>query len=96
MKAIQKELGKEDPHTDELNKLEEKIKEAKMPKEVEDVAVKELGRLRDINPASPEYPVSRTYLDYLINIPWNKRRWTTWTSARRRKSSTKTTTALKR
>ncbi len=73
MKAIQKELGKEDPHTDELNKLEEKIKDAKMPKEVEDVAVKELGRLRDINPASAEYPVSRTYLDYLINIPWNKK-----------------------
>ncbi|MBI5308674.1 MAG: LON peptidase substrate-binding domain-containing protein, partial [Planctomycetes bacterium] len=73
MKAIQKELGKEDPHTEEINKLEEKIMEAKMPKEVEDVAVKELGRIRDINPASPEYPVSRTYLDYLISIPWNKK-----------------------
>ena len=44
-----------------------------MPKEVEDVAIKELGRLRDINPASPEYPVSRTYLDYLIRIPWNQK-----------------------
>ncbi|MEK6559833.1 MAG: endopeptidase La, partial [Planctomycetota bacterium] len=73
MKAIQKELGKDDPHMEEINKLEERIKEAKMPKEVEGVAIKELDRLRDINPASAEYPVSRTYLDYLINIPWNKK-----------------------
>ncbi len=73
MKAIQKELGKEDPHTAEINKLEDKIKEANMPKEVEEVALKELERLRDINPASAEYPVSRTYVDYLINIPWNKK-----------------------
>lgn len=73
LKAIQKELGKEDPHMEEINKLEEKIKESNMPKEVEDVAIKELERLRDINPASAEYPVSRTYLEYLITIPWNKK-----------------------
>jgi len=73
LKAIQKELGKDDPHMEEINKLEERIKEAKMPKEVEEVAIKELERLRDINPASAEYPVSRTYLDYLINIPWSKK-----------------------
>jgi len=73
LKAIQKELGKDDPHMEEINKLEERIKEAKMPKEVEEVSIKELERLRDINPASAEYPVSRTYLDYLINIPWNKK-----------------------
>lgn len=73
LKAIHKELGKEDPHSEEINKLEEKVKEAGMPKEVEEVALKELERLRDINPASAEYPVSRTYLDYLITIPWNKK-----------------------
>jgi ATP-dependent Lon protease len=73
LKAIQKELGKEDSHIEEINKLEEKIKEANMSGEIEDVALKELERLRDINPASAEYPVSRTYLDYLIRIPWNKR-----------------------
>src|SRR3990170_1666590 len=61
------------PMIDNVNNLEERIKEAKMPKEVEEVAIKELERLRDINPASAEYPVSRTYLDYLINIPWNKK-----------------------
>lgn len=73
MKAIQKELGKDEPHMAEFIKLEENIKKAEMPKEVELVATKELERLRDINPASPEYTVSRTYLDYLINIPWNKK-----------------------
>ncbi len=73
LKAIHKELGKDDPHLEEINKLEEKIKEVKMPKEVEEVAMKELERLRDINPASAEYPVTRTYLDYLINVPWNKK-----------------------
>lgn len=73
LKAIQKELGKGDPHTEEINKLEEKIREANMPGDVEDVAFKELERLRDINPVSAEYPVSRTYLDYLISIPWNKK-----------------------
>ena len=85
LKAIQKELGKDDPHMEEINKLEERIKEAKMPKEVEEVAIKELERLRDINPASAEYPVSRTYLDYLINIPWNKRPLTVLTFIKRKK-----------
>ncbi|MEE8190598.1 MAG: endopeptidase La, partial [Candidatus Scalindua sediminis] len=73
MKAIQKELGQEDPHIMELNKLEQKMKEAKMPKEVEDVAKKELDRLREMNPASAEYTVSRTYIDYLITAPWSKK-----------------------
>ncbi|MGQ3683883.1 MAG: endopeptidase La [Candidatus Loosdrechtia sp.] len=73
LKAIQKELGKEDPHTEEIHKLEERIKEANMPKEIEEVAFKELERLSDINPVSAEYPVSRTYLDYLIRIPWDKK-----------------------
>ena len=73
MKAIQKELGQEDSHIMELNKLEQKMKEAKMPKEVEDVAKKELDRLREMNPASAEYTVSRTYIDYLISAPWSKK-----------------------
>lgn len=73
LKAIQKELGEEDPYLEELNKLEKKIKEVKMPKEVEEVAMKELERLRNINPVSAEYPVARTYLDYLTSIPWNKK-----------------------
>lgn len=72
MKAIQKELGEEDPHTADINELREKIAEAGMPAEVLDAATKELDRLEKMNPASAEYTVARTYLDYLINIPWDK------------------------
>ena len=71
MKAIQKELGEEDPHAAEVSDLLEKINKAGMPEEVLDVAKKELDRLSKMNPASAEYTVSRTYIDYLINIPWN-------------------------
>lgn len=72
MKAIQKELGEEDAHTADINELREKITQAGMPSEVLDAATKELDRLEKMNPASAEYTVARTYLDYLINIPWNK------------------------
>jgi ATP-dependent Lon protease len=44
-----------------------------MPKKVEEVALKEMNRLERMNPVSAEYTVSRTYLDYLITIPWNKK-----------------------
>lgn len=72
MKAIQNELGEEDPHIAEINKLKEKIEQAGMPEEILEAANKELERLGKMNPASAEYSVSRTYLDYLINIPWTK------------------------
>ncbi len=72
MKAIQKELGEEDPHTADVNDLRDKVEMAEMPEEVHEIAVKELDRLEKMNPASAEYNVSRTYLDYLITIPWNK------------------------
>jgi ATP-dependent Lon protease len=72
MKAIQNELGEEDPQIAEINKLKEKILEAGMPEEILEAATKELERLEKINPASAEYGVSRTYLDYLIQIPWSK------------------------
>ncbi|MBE9535610.1 MAG: endopeptidase La [Proteobacteria bacterium] len=71
MKAIQKELGEEDPQTAEINELREKIDSAEMPEEVLDAANKELDRLAKMNPASAEYTVSRTYIDYLVNMPWN-------------------------
>ncbi|MDT8317508.1 MAG: endopeptidase La [bacterium] len=72
MKAIQKELGEEDPHVSDVNELREKIEKAGMPEEIYDAATKELERLEKMNPASAEYTVARTYLDYLINIPWTK------------------------
>ncbi len=71
MKAIQKELG-EDTGGVELDELDEKIKTAKMPEKVEQVARKELTRMKKIPAQSPEYTVARTYLDWLVELPWSK------------------------
>jgi len=72
LKAIQRELGEADERTAELEEFRRKIKEAKMPKEGLEAANKELDRLSKMNPAAAEYTVSRTYLDWLVNLPWSK------------------------
>ena len=71
MKAIQKELG-EDEGTVETKELEERIKAAKMPEASESVAMKELDRLSRIPTQSPEYNVSRTYIEWIADLPWSK------------------------
>ena len=71
MKAIQKELG-EDEGTVELKELKEKIKAAKMPEASQSVAMKELDRLSRIPTQSPEYNVSRTYIEWIADLPWSK------------------------
>src|SRR3990172_292082 len=71
MKTIQKELG-EDEGSAELNELREKIEEAGMPEPVRDKALKEVARLEKIPQASPETGVIRTYVDWLISLPWTK------------------------
>ncbi len=71
LKAIQKELGEGDEQTREMRELEKRIKQAKMPKGVEEVARKELGRFATINPAAAEYTVSKTYLEWLVSLPWS-------------------------
>ena len=71
MKAIQKELGEDEPSI-EIDEINDKIVEAKMPKDVHKVATKEVKRLKRIPTHSPEYTVSRTYLDWLTELPWNK------------------------
>jgi ATP-dependent Lon protease len=69
----QKEMSEEDPYLAEIYELREKVRNAGMPQKVEEIAYKEINRLERINPISAEYTVSRTYLDYLMTIPWNKK-----------------------
>jgi ATP-dependent Lon protease len=70
MKQIQEELGEDDARSAEMLDLKKKISSVGMPEEVRKIAEKELKRLEKINPSSPEYTVSRTYLDYLAGMPW--------------------------
>jgi ATP-dependent Lon protease len=69
----QREAPEEDPYQAEINELRERVQNAAMPQKVEEIAYKEINRLERMNPISAEYTVSRTYLDYLITIPWNKK-----------------------
>jgi ATP-dependent Lon protease len=73
MKAIQQELGERDERTGEIEELRSRILAAKMPEEVEERALKEVERLERMPPASPEVVVVRTYLDWLIAMPWSVR-----------------------
>ncbi len=70
MKAIRKELGEDEPAV-ELVEMEKKISDAKMPKDIDKVAKKELERLKRIPSQSPEYTVARTYLEWLVDLPWS-------------------------
>ncbi|NWG12523.1 MAG: endopeptidase La [Acidobacteria bacterium] len=72
MKAIQKELGRKDEKS-ELDELKRQVEEARMPKDAHDKAMKEIQRLEMMPPMSAESTVSRTYLDWLLAMPWNRK-----------------------
>ena len=72
IRAIQRELGENDPASTEAITLREQIEKNELPEEVKNVALKELERLAQMSPAVAEYTMTRNYLDWLINLPWSK------------------------
>ena len=72
VRAIYKELGEHDDKTVEIEDYRKKIKRARMPKEAQQEALKQLKRLEQMHPDSAEATVSRTYLDWLADLPWSK------------------------
>ena len=74
MKAIQRELGEEDETQAEVNELREQIEAAQLPDDVRRAAERELSRLERLPPAAAEYGVIRTYLEWIVSLPWSK--WT--------------------
>ncbi len=72
LKAIRRELGEEDEQAVEIEEYRRRIKEAGMPEEAEKEALRELSRMEKMPTAAAEYSVIKTYLDWMVNLPWSK------------------------
>jgi len=72
LKAIQRELGEVDERTEEIMELRKKVEKAKMPEKVEKEAHKQIKRLEKMHPDSAEAGTIRTYIDWLVELPWSK------------------------
>lgn len=72
LKQIHKELGEDDQQSVEVRELREKIDKAQMPEDAKKIALREVERLGNIPIAAAEYTVARTYLDWLVSLPWSK------------------------
>ncbi|HWR61251.1 MAG TPA: endopeptidase La [Clostridia bacterium] len=71
LKAIQRELGEKEGNADDIDQYREKLSKLEVPEEVTDKVEKELDRLSKMSPGSPEVGVTRTYLDWIFDLPWN-------------------------
>lgn len=72
-RAIEQELGEKNPEQAEVESIREKLAKADLPEDVRKEAERELGRLEKMNPQQPEHNILRTWLEYVIELPWNKR-----------------------
>jgi ATP-dependent Lon protease len=71
LRAIQQELGEKDPQQAEIELLRERLQKLELPEEVRREAERELSRLERLPPGAPDYQVIRTYLDFVVELPWN-------------------------
>jgi ATP-dependent Lon protease len=72
LRAIQRELGDSDPLSGDLQSLREQVEQLGLPEEARKIALKEVDRLQQIPPTTPEHTVTRNYLDWIVGLPWSK------------------------